>query len=53
MQCNRRSFVASAMAFGASCGGMSARAQTTFPNRPIHLIVPYPGGLTLPIERRS
>ena len=43
MSINRRSFIATALAAGASLPASRAFAQA-YPARPIHLIVPYPPG---------
>jgi tripartite-type tricarboxylate transporter receptor subunit TctC len=46
MQPDRRRVVTSALAFGVAAA-MPARAQSNWPTRPVHLIVPYsPGGGT-------
>jgi tripartite-type tricarboxylate transporter receptor subunit TctC len=43
MRTNRRRLITGALALGVA-GATSARAQSAYPNRPIHLIVPYPPG---------
>src|SRR5450432_93193 len=43
MRTNRRRLITGALALGAA-GATAVRAQTAYPNRPIHLIVPYPPG---------
>jgi len=50
----RRDFIA--LLSGAAIAGMlvtgSAHAQTDFPNRPIHMVVPYPAGGIVDIATR-
>ena len=41
MHTNRRHLITGALALGAAG---AARAQSAYPNRPVHLIVPYPPG---------
>jgi tripartite-type tricarboxylate transporter receptor subunit TctC len=43
MRTDRRRLITGALALGA-VGATAAHAQTAYPNRPIHLIVPYPPG---------
>jgi tripartite-type tricarboxylate transporter receptor subunit TctC len=44
MHPNRRHLVAGALALGVAGVVRTARAQSAYPNRPVHLIVPYPPG---------
>jgi tripartite-type tricarboxylate transporter receptor subunit TctC len=44
MQPNRRRLITGALALGAASVVGAVRAQSAYPNRPVHLIVPYPPG---------
>ena len=44
MRLGRRSFAASALALPGLLRASGAGAQSTWPNRPIRLVVPYPPG---------
>jgi len=44
MQVHRRSFIAAATALGVSSATSTLLAQSSYPDRPIRLIVPYPPG---------
>jgi len=44
MHTNRRRLITGALALGVVGATRAARAQSAYPNRPVHLIVPYPPG---------
>jgi len=44
MRTNRRHLITGALALGVAGAARAARAQSAYPNRPVHLIVPYPPG---------